>query len=497
MTLTVRISPDPDHKAEGYLLPVIGRDAGPLKSHLPPAVFKAVKAFAEDEDGPFDGKNGSCHSFSVNEKDRLVWYTVFGLAPAKDMTTLKAEEAGGKAYSHISALKVKPVSLVAPHLEPQTAAAIANGAWLKSYAFKKYKTAAKDKKPNGMSLHVYSRDKGKTEKSFKTMKTVSESVFAARDLVSEPPNTLYPESYAAQIKALFRGTTAKVIVLDDKKLLKMGAGAIMAVGQGSARPPRIVVMVYDGRKKKAKKDKPVALIGKGVTFDTGGYCLKPGKGMDDMKFDMGGSAAVIGAMHALAATKADVYVVAAVALAENMISGNAYRPSDIVTSLSGQTIEIINTDAEGRLCLADAMTYIQDTYDPRIMVGAATLTGACMVALGLDIAGLFSNDDTLSNAIREAGDFTGDSYWPMPVNEDFDKQLDSPAADMRNLATSPYGGASTAAAFLKRFVTKDRPWAHLDIAGTAWLKADKPFCPTGASGFGVRSLYHLVTRYHD
>jgi leucyl aminopeptidase len=284
-------------------------------------------------------------------------------------------------------------------------------------------------------------------------------------------------------------------VLDEKKLEKMGAGALMAVGKASVNQPRLVVLEYDGRTKKNKADKPLAMVGKGVTYDTGGYSLKPPKSMETMKMDMGGSAAVVGVMHALATNKADTHVVAAVALAENMIAGNGYRVDDVLTSLSGQTIEVLNTDAEGRLCMADALTHIQDTFDPRAIIDIATLTGACMAALGLDMAGVFTNSDSMTKSFVENGKTTGDDFWSLPLNDAFDKQLESPIADMRNLGTVPFAGASTAAAFLQRFITNDRPWAHLDIAGTAWRQSENDLTDKGASGFGVRALYHWATTY--
>lgn len=490
MPVTIQFTKTIDSKSECIVLPIIAGSVSKIKNAVSATVLKQVKALIADKNDRFDGKHGSCTNFSMEEKGALKWYVLIGLD--KKASTLALEKAGGKLYAHLSALKVSKISVV-DALDTDGAAALANGFFLKSYTFTKYKT--KDDKKSSMTLKFVSAYKANADKTFKEMKAVSDAVCKARDFVSEPPNALYPASYVTAIKVFCKGSGVKVTVFDEKKLAKMGAGALLAVGKASARPPRLVVLEYDGRKKKVKGDKPLALVGKGVTYDTGGYSLKPSKSQETMKMDMGGSAAVIGAVQALAMNKKDVHVVGVVALAENMIDGNAYRVDDVLTSLSGQTIEVINTDAEGRLCLADALTYVQDKYDPRAIIDAATLTGACMAALGLDIAGVFSNDKKMSDSFHKNGDVTGDDFWPLPVNDAFDKMLESPIADMRNLGNTPFAGASTAAAFLKRFITNDRPWAHLDIAGTAWRQSENDLSPKGASGFGVRAFYHWALNY--
>lgn len=475
-------------KTSSYIiLPIIDKKTSSLKEHVPGPVLKEIKSFIDGEKN-FDGKNGSCIHFSANDKNDFTTYVLIGID--KKATQLDFEKAGGCLAAYLSSLKCHEAVMV-DLLSADHAAAIANGFYLRSYCFLKYKTKDLGKYKDTF-LKIVCDKRANADRAFQPLKAVSNAVYFARDVVSEPPNTLYPQSYVAMIKKALKSTDVKITVFDEKKLEKMGAGALLAVGKGSIRAPRLVILEYDGRKKKSKGEKPLALIGKGVTYDTGGYSLKPRGSMEKMKMDMGGSAAVIGAVKAIAENKNDVHVVAAVALAENMIAGNAYRVDDVLTSLSGQTIEVINTDAEGRLCLADALTYVQKHFNPRAVIDVATLTGACMGALGLMMAGVFSNDKKLEKAFWENGEVTGDAFWPLPVNDDFDKLIESPIADMRNLATSPYGGASTAAVFLRRFITDDRPWAHLDIAGTAWAEKDLDLCPKGASGFGVRALYHWV-----
>ena len=480
MPATITFSKTFETKADAIVIPVIDQKM-PKGLSLPASVTKKVK------DTVADCKAGECQTFTADDKG------VFLVGVAKGTSSLDIEKIGGKLFASLLGLKkIEKVSVV-DVLSADDAAALANGLYLRSYDFTKYKT--KDKKPGKMVVKVTVAEKAAADRAFKSMKALSDAVFVARDFVNEPPNVLYPESYTAEIKKLLKDAPVKLTVFDEKKLDKMGAGALLAVGKGSERQPRLVIMEYDGRKKKAKSEKPLALVGKGVTFDTGGYCLKPRDGIVTMKMDMGGSAAVVATMKALAETQADVHVVAAVALAENMIAGNAYRVDDVLTSLSGQTIEVINTDAEGRLCLADALTYIQDNYDPRAVIDVATLTGACMAALGLNMAGVFTPEKKLEQFFWESGKETGDDFWPLPVNDDFNKLMDSDIADMKNLSSSPFGGASTAAAFLQRFITKGRAWAHLDIAGVAWRKDTTDLCPKGGAGFGVRALYHWVTHY--
>jgi leucyl aminopeptidase len=320
---------------------------------------------------------------------------------------------------------------------------------------------------------------------------VVDGALLARDLVNEPANVLGPVEFAARAGEL-AALGVKVEILTEKEMKKLGMGSLLGVAQGSSRGARLAVMQWNGGK---AKDKPIAFVGKGVTFDTGGNSMKPASGMEDMKGDMGGAAAVVGLMHALAARKAKANVVGIIGLVENAVDANAQRPGDIVTSMSGQTIEVLNTDAEGRLVLADALWYCNDRFQPKFMIDLATLTGAIMVALGQLHAGLFSNNDELAERLSEAGRQTQERVWRMPLGPDYDKLLDSKNADMKNIG-GRYGGAITAAQFLQRFV-KDTPWAHLDIAGTAMGAPGNEINQSWASGFGVRLLDRLVRNHYE
>ena len=376
------------------------------------------------------------------------------------------------------------------------AASIAAGMILRSYSFDKYKTK-KDKddgKPNGkgaepkkpVKVTILTADPAAAKKAFADEVAVVDGVLLARNLVNEPANVLGPVEFAAHAKEL-EALGVKVEILAEKEMKKLGMGSLLGVAQGSPRGARMAVMQWNGGK---AKDAPVAFVGKGVTFDTGGNSMKPASGMEDMKGDMGGAAAVTGLMHALAARKAKANVVGIIGLVENAVDGHAQRPGDIVTSMSGQTIEVLNTDAEGRLVLADALWYCNDRFQPKFMVNLATLTGAIMVALGQHYAGLFSNNDELSDRLTAAGQATQERLWRMPLGPEYDKLIDSKNADMKNIG-GRYGGAIIAAQFLQRFV-KETPWAHLDIAGTAMGSPPSEINQSWGSGFGVRLLDRLV-----
>ena len=337
---------------------------------------------------------------------------------------------------------------------------------------------------------------GAAERAYEPLDKTASAVFFTRDLVSEPANVIYPDTLAAQARTL-TDLGVVVEVLDENKMRKLGMNALLGVGQGSIRPPRLVVMEWHGSPPGGDKHSPpIAFIGKGVTFDTGGISIKPAAGMGDMKWDMAGSAVVIGLMQLLAARKAKVDAVGLVGLVENMPSGTAQRPGDIVTSMSGQTIEVLNTDAEGRLVLADALWYCQDRYKPRLMIDLATLTGAVIVALGHHCAGLFSNNDELANQLIEAGKAVGEEVWRLPLDESYDREIDSDAADVKNIGGGRAAGSILGAQFIQRFVN-DVPWAHLDIAGTAWSSKDAPTVPKGATAFGVRLLDQLVAQHYE
>jgi leucyl aminopeptidase len=309
-----------------------------------------------------------------------------------------------------------------------------------------------------------------------------------KELVTEPANIIYPESFVERCKHLAE-LGVEISVLDDKDMAALGMGALLGVAQGSRRPARLLVMKWDGTG--GSQERPVALVGKGVTFDTGGISIKPAAGMEDMKWDMGGAGAVAGAMKALAGRKAKAYVVGVCGLVENMPDGNAQRPGDIVTSMSGQTIEVLNTDAEGRLVLCDALHWVQEKYNPEYIVDLATLTGAIIVSLGSEYAGLFSNSDELADKLTAAGKASGDPLWRFPLSKAYDKMIDSPIADMKNIGGKG-AGSITAAQFLGRFIKDGVKWAHLDIAGTVWADKAGPVWDKGATGFGVRLLDRFV-----
>ncbi len=477
-----------DKKKFSATLKKLDKDAGGLIS----------KAMAENK---FEGKRNSFVSVIYPSAE----YSKIVLAGTGEETPKIAEKAlrelGGEIQSMLNTHKAKEASIVVEEnvygfSEGAAAAQIAYGAKLKSYSFLKYFTKKKDEeKPQLKKLTINTAAEKEAAAKYKTLAEIAEGVFLARDVVTEPPNVIYPASYAERIRDELKALGVKVTIFDEKDMYKMGMHALLGVGLGSGKESRMVVMEYYGATD--KKAKPVALVGKGVTFDSGGVSIKPADGMQDMKYDMGGSAAVVGAMRALAGRKAKVNIVGAVGLVENMLGENAQRPSDIVTSMSGQTIEVLNTDAEGRLVLADVLWYTQKTFNPKIMVDLATLTGACVIALGQHKAGLLSNDDTLAKQIFEAGEEVGDRVWRLPLGEEYNKQMDSKVADMQNISNMKGGGTISAATFLQRFVN-DKKWAHLDIAGMAWASQAKfATCPEGATGFGVQLLERLIANHYE
>jgi leucyl aminopeptidase len=428
------------------------------------------------------------------DASRLV---VVGVAPGKDNAPVDFITLGGFTFGKAPGAKRVEVAFEAPSgtWDGAAAADFALGLRLRAYRFDKYKTRRKESEDNGAespdfvigSSHaVAARAAGQDRFA------IADGVDLARNLVNEPPNILFPIEFAERAKALEK-LGVDVQVLDEKAMGKLGMNALLAVGRGSARESRLVTMRWNGSR--SKRTKPIAVVGKGVCFDSGGISIKPSAGMEDMKGDMGGAACVVGLMHALAARKAKLNVVGAIGLVENMPDGNAQRPGDIVTSMSGQTIEIINTDAEGRLVLADVLWYVAKKFKPKFMVDLATLTGAIMVALGTEYAGLFSNNDALAERLSKAGLDTGERVWRMPLGPEYDKQIDSQFADMKNTG-SRHGGSITAAQFLQRFVD-DTPWAHLDIAGTAMGAPKSDINQSWGSGYGVRLLERLVAEYYE
>ncbi|WP_342362930.1 leucyl aminopeptidase [Terrarubrum flagellatum] len=425
--------------------------------------------------------------------DRLI---VVGVGPASEAAKRNAVTLGGVIGGALAKAKAATVLLDAPDgpLSAEQAADVALGAQLRFYNFDRYKTKKKDDelKPTTLKLTLAVADAAAAKKALPGRDAIAAGVILARDLVNEPPNVLDPPTFAARAKEL-KKVGVEVEVLGVKEMTKLGMGALLGVGQGSRKESQCVIMRWNGAK--GASAQPVAFIGKGVTFDTGGVSLKPGGGMEDMKGDMAGAACVTGLMHALAARKAKVNAIGVIGVVENMPDGAAQRPGDIVTSLSGQTIEIINTDAEGRLVLADVLWYVQDRFKPKFMVNLATLTGACVVALGKEYAGLFSNDDELSDRLHKAGQATGDRVWRMPLAPEYDKLMDSRFADVKN-SGGREAGAITAAQFLQRFVNKT-PWAHLDIAGTAMGSPKTEISQGWSSGFGVRLLDRLVADHYE
>jgi leucyl aminopeptidase len=452
------------------------------------------KAFAITE---FTGKSGTSVEMIAPQGagfDRLV---ALGVGEASSIDEYGWLKLGGTVFAQVR--KPNEVSVVLDiagvSVSAADAANVAAGILLRAYGFDKYKTKKDDadakSEKQAAKFTILCADPAAAKKAFAEVEGVVNGVVLARDLVNEPANVLGPVEFADRASEL-EELGVKVEVLNEKDMKKLGMGALLGVAQGSPRPPRLVVMSWNGGK---AKEKPVAFVGKGVVFDTGGNSIKPAAGMEDMKGDMGGAAAVTGLMHALAARKAKVNAIGIIGCVENSVDGNAQRPGDIVTSMSGQTIEVLNTDAEGRLVLADALWYCNDRFQPKFMINLATLTGAIMVALGQHHAGLFSNNDELSERLTAAGLATQERLWRMPIGPDYDKLIDSKNADMKNIG-GRYGGSITAAQFLKRFV-KDTPWAHLDIAGTAMGSPSNEINQSWASGFGVRLLDRLVRDHYE
>ena len=476
----------------GALGLLVGEGAG--ASGLWHAADEAVdgaisRAFAAAE---FTGKEGtSCTILAPGAG--LTRIVAAGLGKEADFSARRVEEAAGLLAAGLA--RETGAAIAADGLEGSHAAHAALGAVLRSYRFDLYRTKQKpDEKPKLSALTVLTADRAGAEAAWPALHATAHGIFVTRDLVSEPANILNPPEFARRIEKLSE-LGLKVEVFGQDELERLGFGSLLGVSQGSAQPPRMVVMQWHGAEKAFDDEKPVAFIGKGVTFDTGGISIKPAAGMEDMKWDMGGAGTVTGLMATLAGRRAKVNAVGLVGLVENMPSGTAQRPGDVVRSYSGQTIEVLNTDAEGRLVLADVLWYAQETFDPRFMVDLATLTGAIIVALGHEHAGLFSNDDELATRLLSAGTAVGEKLWRMPMGREYDKLLKSDIADMKNITGRP-GSSITAAHFLARFVN-DKKWAHIDIAGTAWATKDSATIPKGATAFGVRLLDRLVAEHFE
>ncbi|MDC0359923.1 leucyl aminopeptidase [Candidatus Pelagibacter ubique] len=421
--------------------------------------------------------------FEVNSKK-----TIFLVSVKKNIKISDIENLGAKFHSCINFDKKDEYFINSDTVNDKTKNFIGHflhGLKLKSYEFNIYKSKINKKI---VSINVIGKKNKISTKDHLRFKALEEGSFFARDLVSEPGNVLHPDEYAKRINTL-KKFGLKINIYDEKKLKKLGMNALLGVGQGSIRGSYLVTMEWNGAKNKSN---PLAFVGKGVCFDTGGYSLKPAKFMEDMTYDMAGSATVVGLMKNLAIRKAKINAVGVVGIVENMVSGNAQRPGDIVKSYSGKTIEVLNTDAEGRLVLADALTFTEKKFKPKFMIDLATLTGAIIVSLGSEYAGLFSNDDKLSKQLLEAGDKVEEKLWRMPLHKNFDKLIDSKNADMQNINYVGGAGSTTAAQFLQRFILNKTPWAHLDIAGMAFSKYGGALNSGGATSYGVRLLNQLI-----
>ena len=471
--------PDGDY---ALIVPVAGGldEALPALGDDGPAVAAAARRQR------FDGEAGTTAEAFLAEGRRVL---LVGLGSGRDAKA--AEKLAGTAVARLllSGETHAVIDLGGLGLDADAAARAALAAELRAWRYDRYRTRLKDKhKPTLARLTIVAAAAGAEQRWTERYAPVASGVALTRELVTEPANIIYPESFVSRVKANVEGLGLEVEVLNGPAMAKLGMGALLGVAQGSVREPRLLVLKWNGGK---QGDAPIALLGKGVTFDTGGISIKPALGMEAMKWDMGGAGAVAGAMKALAGRKAKANVVGVMGLVENMPDGNAQRPGDVVTTMSGQTVEVINTDAEGRLVLCDVMTWVQRTHKPRLMVDLATLTGAMVISLGHEYAGIFANDDALAGQLIDAGLESGDLLWRQPLGEAYDRLIDSPIADMKNVGPRE-AGSITAAQFLQRFVEDGTPWAHLDIAGMAWSDKDKTTFGKGATGYGVRLLDQFV-----
>jgi len=473
-------APDPQPRLQARIV-----DQGALPSGLGRVVVEGATA------ARFGGKAAQLHESFVDRDGALVRLVLVGTGERSGNGRQESLERSGAALvaKYLTSGEERLLlDLNSIAMTGREAASFLLGARLRGWRLDTYRTKlTEEQKPTLKEIIVIGAPPG-TDEVWETEAAVAEGVEFTRRLVAEPANTIYPQSFVAQCRDQFEGTGADLIVLDEKEMAALGMGALLGVAQGSARPPRMLAIRWNGAE---RGQKPVAFVGKGVTFDSGGISIKPAAGMEDMKWDMGGAGAVAGAMLALVRRKARAHVVGICGLVENMPDGNAQRPGDVVTSMSGQTVEVINTDAEGRLVLCDALTWTQREFKPSTIVDLATLTGAIMISLGSEYAGIFSNDDDLAGKLDSAGKTSGDKLWRMPIGAAYDKLLESPIADMKNVGPR-FGGSITAAQFIKRFIENGTPWAHLDIAGMVW--ADKPGTTwdKGATGFGVRLLDRFV-----
>ena len=467
-----------------------GEGGGAERAKLAPAAIEDVKTALSGLG--FKGARGKTQLLGRPAGSDAVALAITGGGDLAKLDNSGMETIAASLYHAVKAAGFESLSLDLTGFAPELVARARLALHLASYRFDKYFGQAKlDKAPTLKAITIVCDDIEAAEKAFEPLAALRDGILFARDLVSEPANVLYPQSYADRVRTL-ESIGLKIEVLGVAEMEKLGMHSLLGVGLGSRKESKLVIMQWHG----AGEAQPVAFVGKGVTFDTGGISIKPAEGMEDMKWDMGGSAAVVGTMIALAGRQAKVNAVGIIGLVENMPDGNAQRPGDVVKAMSGTTIEVINTDAEGRLVLADALWYCQDRFKPQFMVDLATLTGAMIIALGMDYAGVFSNNDELAERIGEASKAAGENTWRMPLPPQYEKQIDSKIADIRNIGGRP-AGSITAALFLQRFVN-NVPWAHMDIAPTAWTNEQRiPTVPEGATGFGVRTLNQLVERFYE
>ncbi|WP_283418583.1 leucyl aminopeptidase [Sphingopyxis sp. Geo48] len=440
----------------------------------------------------FEGAAGAIAETAAIDGDQARRLLLVGIG---DGTTHDLERGGAALTARLQTSGVTAVHVdfaSAGQSDEDDVLAFAMGARLRDWRLDTYRTRLSDTARPSLKTIVIASPAGDLSARWGSYSAVADGVALTQTLVAEPPNILYPESFVERCQHLAE-LGVELEVLDERQMKALGMGALLGVAQGSTRPPRLLAMRWNGG---TPGEAPVVFIGKGVTFDTGGISLKPGPGMDMMKWDMGGAGAVAGAMKAIAGRKAKANVVGVVGLVENMPDGNAMRPGDVVTTMSGQTVEVLNTDAEGRLVLCDAITWAQKAYNPKVIVDLATLTGAMVISLGHEYAGMFANDDELAAKLLEAGDASGNKLWRFPLSPAYDKLIDSPIADMKNIGPRE-GGSITAAQFLKRYVNEGVAWAHLDIAGMAWGDKDGPVWAKGATGYGVRLLDRYIADNHE
>jgi leucyl aminopeptidase len=468
------------------VLPVAGKDRSSLGS-----LGSSQQAVSTALDRQrFEGEASSTSEQFIDDKGvarrLLVIGTGGGSTPGD-----AAEKLGGTAAARLqtSGEKIAAIDLTGLGYDADAAARVGLGAALRSWRYDRYRTKLKDnQKPTLEEIVIVGGGSGAGRRYEDRWAPVVEGVSLTRELVTEPANIIYPETFVERVQASIKGSGLEADVLDRAAMQKLGMGALLGVAQGSAREARLLVLKWNGG---GKGGEPTAFVGKGVTFDTGGISIKPAAGMEAMKWDMGGAGAVAGALKALALRKAKANIVGICGLVENMPGGNAQRPGDVVTTMSGQTVEVINTDAEGRLVLSDAVCYVQRNFKPKTVIDLATLTGAIIVSLGHEWAGLFSNNDELAGNLLKAADESGDKLWRMPLAEPFDRLIDSPIADMKNVGPRE-GGSITAAQFIQRFIESGVKWAHIDMAGKAWADKAGATYEKGATGFGVRLLDQYV-----